>query len=86
MHGDGLQKKITHGKGRARRLADSKMTLAEIADEVYLTTLSRRPTQAERAEVEKFFEAIKDNKDARRIAIEDFIWAIINSAEFIFNH
>jgi hypothetical protein len=86
MHGDGLQKKITHGKGRARRLADSKMTLAEIADEVYLATLSRRPTQAERAEVEKFFEAIKDNKDARRIAIEDFIWAIINSAEFIFNH
>ena len=67
-------------------LADSKMTVAEIADEVYLATLSRRPTQAEHTEVEKFFETIKDNKDARRTATEDFIWAIINSAEFIFNH
>ena len=86
MHGDGLQKKITHDKGRARRLADSKMTVAEIADEVYLATLSRRPTQAERDEVEKFFGTIKDNKDARRIAVEDLIWAIINSAEFVFNH
>jgi len=86
MHGDGLQKKITHGKGRARRLADSKMTVSEIADEVYLATLSRLPTQAERTEVKKFFETIKDKKDARRTATEDFIWAIINSAEFIFNH
>jgi hypothetical protein len=86
MHGDGLQKKITHEKGRARRLADSKMTVAEIADEVYLATLSRRPTQAERAQVEKFYETIKDKKDARRTATEDFIWAIINSAEFVFNH
>ena len=68
---------------------------------------SRRPTQAERAQVEKFYETIKDKKtpaaekfyqghnnakDAedgennRRTATEDFIWAIINSAEFVFNH
>ncbi len=86
MHGDGLQKKITHEKGRSSRLADSKMTVAEIADEVYLAALSRRPTQAERAQVEKFYETIEDKKDARRTATEDFIWAIINSAEFVFNH
>ena len=67
-------------------VADSKMTVAEIADEVYLAALSRRPTQAERAQVEKFYETIKDKKDARRTATEDFIWAIINSAEFVFNH
>jgi hypothetical protein len=83
MHGDGLQKKITHEKGRARRLSDSKKTPAEIADEVYLATLSRRPTQKERGFVEKFY---KNHKDGRRSATEDFIWAIINSAEFIFNH
>ena len=83
MHGDGLQKKITHEKGRARRLSDSKKTPAEIADEVYLATLSRRPTQKERGLVEKFY---KNHKDGRRSATEDFIWAIINSAEFIFNH
>ena len=62
------------------------MTVAEIVDEVYLAALSRRPTQAERAQVEKFYETIKDNKNARRTATEDFIWAIINSAEFVFNH
>jgi hypothetical protein len=67
-------------------LADSKMTVAEIADEVYLAALSRRPTQTERAQVEKFYETIEDKKDARRTATEDFIWAIINSAEFVFNH
>ena len=83
MHGNELQKKITHEKGRAHRLSDSKMTPAKIADEVYLASLSRRPTAKERAHVGKFF---KENKDGRRAATEDFIWAIINSAEFVFNH
>ena len=70
-------------KGRARRLSDSKKTPAEIADEVYLATLSRRPTAKECAHVENFF---KNHQDGRRAATEDFIWAIINSAEFVFNH
>ena len=83
MHGNELQKKITHERGRARRLSDSKMTPAEIANEVYLASLSRRPTAKERIFVEKFYE---DHKDGRRAATEDFIWAIINSAEFVFNH
>jgi WD40 repeat protein len=92
MHGDGLQKKITHAKGRARRLADSKKTVAEIADEVYLAALSRRPTKNETVFVEKFYQGHNNAKDAedgennRRTATEDFIWAIINSAEFVFNH
>jgi len=92
MHGDGLQKKITHEKGRARRLSDSKLTVAEIADEVYLAALSRRPTKAERTQVENFYrvqndeQEDKDKKKSRLTATEDFIWAIINSAEFVFNH
>ncbi len=83
MHGEGLQKKITHEKGRARRLADSKKPIAEITEEIYLATLSRRPTAKELAHVEQFY---RTHEDGRRAAIEDFLWAIINSAEFIFNH
>ena len=55
----------------------------QIADEVYLAALSRRPTAKERALVTKFYA---DHPDGRQAATEDFLWVILNSAEFMFNH
>ena len=83
MHAEKLNSKITHEKGLARKLAEGKQTPAEIAQTIYLAALSRRPTEKEGAVVAAYFQKHKDN---RRAAVEDFLWALINSAEFVLNH
>ncbi|MBL68901.1 MAG: hypothetical protein CMO74_10715 [Verrucomicrobiales bacterium] len=83
MHAEKLHQKITHTKGRARGLADGDKTASQIVNEIYLAAFSRRPTDKERERVVKFFA---NHPDGRRVATEDFLWVIINSAEFMFNH
>ena len=83
MHSEKLNSKITHEKGLARQLANGKQTSAEIAESVYIAALSRHPTEKESAIVAAYFEK---HKDDRRAAVEDLLWAIINSAEFVFQH
>jgi hypothetical protein len=53
------------------------------ADELYLAVLTRRPTEVETNEVITHLANRKDNKPA---AAQELVWALINSAEFRFNH
>jgi hypothetical protein len=58
----------------------------------YLVALGRRPTPAEsehfvrRLASDPEAEAGKDKKDAKARTVEDLIWALLNSAEFSWNH
>lgn len=55
---------------------------ALIVEQLYLATLTRRPTDAERQIV---LEHVKSQPDATR-ALADVVWALLNSTEFITNH
>jgi hypothetical protein len=44
--------------------------------------LTRLPTEKETADVSNY---LKDRKD-RPVAAQELVWAVINSAEFRFNH
>lgn len=48
-----------------------------------LRTLSRYPTEQE---TERLTEELKAEEPERRIAIEDLLWSLISSKEFLFNH
>ena len=78
-----IAEKISDRQGRARQLASSKLTPPEIIDELYLSTFSRFPTAPERR---LMLEAFAPEGTDRRAAVEDVLWAILNSKEFIFNH
>jgi hypothetical protein len=54
-----------------------------LADELYLTTLSRYPSEDERLAVAEYL--IRQGTD-RGAAIEEMAWALLVSAEFSFNH
>jgi len=83
MNSNKLQAKIANSEGRAKRLADSKLSEREIVSEIYLAAYSRYPTKEEMELASKTFSS----KDAsRKSAIEDLMWALLNSAEFVFNH
>ncbi|QDU98384.1 Bacterial Ig-like domain (group 2) [Lignipirellula cremea] len=78
-----IAEKIGHREGRIRRLAASDLTPREIIAELYLTTLTRFPTDEEITLMQLAFD--QPGAD-RRTASEDVLWALMNSKEFVFNH
>ncbi len=83
MNSTKLNTKVIATDGRARLLAASKATEEQIVTDLYLSAYNRKPTSEEIALATKAFTA----KDAtRQSAAEDILWALLNSAEFLFNH
>ena len=54
-----------------------------VAEELYLSVLSRLPSADERQEVADYLA----RRNAERVpALQDLAWALLTSAEFRFNH
>jgi hypothetical protein len=83
MHSTKLQAKIANPDGRAAKLAKSDRTPEQIVEELYLAAYSRRP---DADELKIALEAFTAKDATRQKATEDVVWALINSAEFVFNH
>jgi hypothetical protein len=81
MNAPGLASKITSDRGRAAKLARSPVTNDRIIDDLYVWTYSRLPTADEREACRARF-AKPGAK--RRTVIEDLMWALINTPEFLF--
>lgn len=75
--------KISHRHGIARKLAESSLSDDQITDEITLGTLGRYPTDEERKLMRTAFEAAAGN---RRVAVEDILWSVLNTKEFLYNH
>ena len=75
--------KIQHRNGAARQLATSNATEDEIIETLYLATFSRFPNDDELALMRTAFA---DSGVTRQEAVEDIVWALLNSREFVFNH
>jgi hypothetical protein len=83
MNSSKLQSKIANAEGRAWKLAESPKTERDIIEDLYLSAFSRPPTDNELRAASKAFAA---DGATRKSAVEDLMWALINSAEFVFNH
>ena len=68
---------------RVQRLGESQLKPEEIVTELYLACYSRLPSEEELKIATAPFTAEDAN---RRSAIEDVLWSLLNSAEFVFNH
>jgi len=79
MNSPEIAAKIKAKAGTARKLGDTDKKPEAIIDELFLGALSRKPTDAERA---KLMEAFTDDRHA---AVEDVLWAVLNSKEFLYN-
>jgi hypothetical protein len=67
--------------GRTAQLAKLK-SADEIAEELFLAVLSRRPGADEKKDVAEMLAATRD----RNAALTELTWALVASAEFRFNH
>jgi Protein of unknown function (DUF1553) len=79
---DEIEGKIAAGDGRLARLLKEKKPARVIVEELYLTGYSRRPTPAELKRTLDYIDELDDKKKA----LEDVLWVIVNSKEFMFNH
>jgi hypothetical protein len=77
MNNQTLQSKLA-GSGLARDLQKLKSDDALIR-EAFLGTLARAPTAEETRRYKQHLSTVKDRKEA----IEDIVWVLVNSAEFV---
>ncbi|HMP58291.1 MAG TPA: DUF1553 domain-containing protein, partial [Gemmatales bacterium] len=82
INGDIINGKIARAGGRIDRLTKAKTPLPDVIAELYLATLSRPPTEAE-AEAAAALVTAAPNP---RVGLEDLVWALVNSREFLFVH
>jgi hypothetical protein len=82
MNSDFVQNKITAGSGRLGKLQAAKAPDEQVVEELYLVTFSRPPSADEQKEAQKI---IKDSPN-RKEGLEDLLWALLNSREFLFKH
>ena len=63
------------------RIADNK----EVTEELYLTFLGRKPSEAESQTAVKFLAAAANVTDRNNL-LEDLVWTCINKADFVFSY
>ncbi len=80
LNGDVLSGKLADKKGRVAKLLADKKLAPEIITELYLSTLSRSPSQNELTAAEQL---VKDYP-APQEGYEDLLWALMNSKAFLF--
>jgi hypothetical protein len=79
INGQAILNRVTNPAGRPALLLKAKPTDEELIDQLYLWSLARRPTDAERTLSQKF---MTDGGDKRDEAAQDLMWALLNSREF----
>lgn len=74
---------IASGGDSARVRASQAATPEEAADEIFLSTLTRFPTAAER---EAFANDLGQRESEKSAVIQEWMWGLLTSDEFRFNH
>jgi hypothetical protein len=83
MNSNDLQARLSSKEGRTTKLVSSDLSEPQIVKEIYLAAYNRLPLPDELQTALKFFTT---PGSTRQTAVEDLTWALINSAEFVFNH
>jgi hypothetical protein len=81
LNGDFLNKKIADKTGRIEKLLADKVPVAKAIEELWLATWSRRPTADELAKAEGWVKSAPTPREG----LQDVLWVLVNSREFLFN-
>ena len=74
---------LSGGGALLQQVLKSSRSPAQVIERLYLTTLSRRPTQAESQQVTQY---LRTHRTEPGKAYRDILWALLNSSEFALNH
>jgi len=83
-NGDTINKKLESKESRVEQLLADGTSNEQLIEEVYLSALSRYPTDGEKS---KLLAAFAESPAAeRRLLVEDLYWSVLSSKEFLFSH
>ncbi|MDB5331119.1 MAG: hypothetical protein JWP03_2270, partial [Phycisphaerales bacterium] len=83
-NGDTINQKLQAKGSRVEQWVTANVPDEKIVEELYLSALSRLPTDDEKKRV---LAALGEQKDQnRREVIEDLYWGVLSSNSFLFNH
>jgi hypothetical protein len=82
-NGPSLNEKLARNDNRVAQLLAMKLTDEQLIDEAYLSSLTRYPRPEEKQTILALW---KDSKDEKRQLVEDLLWSLLSSNEFLFNH
>jgi hypothetical protein len=94
MNAGDIKGKLANGNGRAELMAKSDKTAEQKVEEIYLAAFSRKPSAQELATAVEYLNAVRQDANGnpidpgklQRENLQDLLWAIINTKEFLFNH
>ncbi len=78
-----LNGKLGAADGRLKKLIQGGRSDLDVVNELYLSALSRFPSPAE---IHVALQQARAKKEQRAAALEDLLWALLNSQEFLYNH
>ena len=81
-NGELLHRKVSDSRGRIATLLKAKASTEEILEQLYLSALSRKPDADEIAACREIIKSAPSRKEG----LEDVLWALANTREFLFNH
>ena len=83
INGQSFLNRVGSGAARPAQLLARKLDDDQLIEQLYLWSLARRPVEAERALAKKFIAA---GGDKRLEAVQDYMWALLNSRDFTMLH
>jgi len=94
MNASDVKAKLATSGGRAERLAKEAKPEPQKIRELYLAAFAREPMSHEQAVAEEYLARPREDaagkplppEQAKRLAYEDLLWALINTKEFLYNH
>lgn len=81
-NGELLHRKVSDSRGRIAGLLKKNATDDDIVEQLYLAAYSRKPTADEVAACREIIASAPSRKEG----LEDVLWALANTREFLFNH
>lgn len=85
LNGETLNGKLQATDNRIQNWINDNATADVIVRETYLAALGRFPTATEEARLSEAIHAAASPAD-KRLLLEDFVWSVLSSREFLFNH
>ena len=77
-----IEDKIGSEQGRVAKMMKDKVAVEKAIDDIYLAAFARLPSADEK---QKGLEYVAKQKEPRR-GLEDLVWALLNTREFMFIH
>ncbi len=82
-NGETLNQKLRDPNSLIGRWQEQKTPAADIVDQLYRSALCRAPTAKEKEQLMELLQ--KEPPEQRRELLEDLVWAVLTSREFLFN-